>query len=385
MEKFLDPIFSISGVCILGFVITYTVDRITPAAAQTGTVTYQATGSTLSVAIDPLPINELKPILVNPLVVTLLPSGNPEVINADGRDVELKWPSVPVTDGAISIDNARHIVSIGGHFKPTGNSDNIHAALELRDQVTGGVAYLERMLIDITDRRHKNAFTLSDPDTIDSIYNTGDAVNFGGVVHATSPTYPSFVMVQSIIKGVSGQDPVGCSTCTSSHADGFHFRGPFDEVTFKDVHVSANYQGIFGAPAKNFHGLILDPHEQGGTLNFDNVTATVVEPPNLTAAEQVGWRYRATGYYLEAYNLRVEGRQSFFDINILPGGMYLETPTTETQHWLNFIGGKLVLHDEVSPGVATLDYVPDGRLIHGRSPNIPTLDLVGPGSEPIYQ
>ncbi len=359
MRQLLDPSSRSWGFVFWASVLLMPWTEITPAAAQTGTVTRQATGSTLSVAIDPLPINGLKPILVNPLVVTLLPSGNPEVINANGRDVELKWPSVPVTDGAISIDNARHIVSIGGHFKPKGNSDNIHAALELRDQVTGGVAYLERMLIDITDRRHKNAFTLSDPDTIDSIHNTGDAVNFGGVVHATNPT--------------------------SSHADGFHFRGPFDEVTFKDVHVSANYQGIFGAPAKNFHGLILDPHEQGGTLNFDNVTATVVEPPNLTAAEQVGWRYRATGYYLEAYNLRVESRQSFFDINILPGGMYLETPTTETQHWLNFIGGKLVLHDEVSPGAATLDYVPGGRLIHGRSPNIPTLDLVGPGSEPIYQ
>ena len=98
---------------------------------------------------DPLPVNELKPTLVNPLVVTLLPSGNPETINANGRDVELRWPSVPVTDGSIEIRGARHIVSVGGHFKPTGNSDENHGALEFRDQATGGVVYLERMLIDI--------------------------------------------------------------------------------------------------------------------------------------------------------------------------------------------------------------------------------------------
>ena len=73
---------------------------------------------------DPLPVNELKPTLVNPLVVTLLPSGNPETINANGRDVELRWPSVPVTDGSIEIRGARHIVSIAGHFTPMGKSDN---------------------------------------------------------------------------------------------------------------------------------------------------------------------------------------------------------------------------------------------------------------------
>ena len=73
MRQLLDPIFAILGICILGFGITYAMDRETPAAAQTGTVTRQATGSTLSVAIDPLPINGLKPILVNPLVVTSFP------------------------------------------------------------------------------------------------------------------------------------------------------------------------------------------------------------------------------------------------------------------------------------------------------------------------
>ncbi len=338
---------------------------------------------------DPLPVNELKPTLVNPLVVTLLPSGNPETINANGRDVELRWPSVPVTDGSIEIRGARHIVSIAGHFTPMGKSDNNVGALEFRDQVTGGVAYVERMLIDIAGRRNKDPYVRSDPDAIQGVPATGDAIDFGGVVPYNSKfkaSYPSFVMVKSIITGVSGQHPPGCDTCSPAHADGFETVGPFDTLTFKDVHVFSNYQGIFGAPAKNFHGKILDPDEQGGHIILDNVTATVVEPPNLTEAEQVGWRFRATGYYLEAHNLRVEGKQSFFDIDVGPGGMYLDTPTTETQNWLNFIGGKTVLHNAIDANSATIEYTtpPNQILRRGISPNVPTLDEVGPQSAPIF-
>jgi Ca2+-binding RTX toxin-like protein len=324
----------------------------------------------------------LKPVLSNPLVVTLKASGNPDIINANGRDVELRWPSVPVTDTTIEIRNARHIHSIGGHFKPTGADNDSHRALEIRDQVTGGVAYLERMLIDVSARSHQQAYVHSDPDAIDKIPVTGDAIGFGGVVSATAPTYPSFVMVQSIVKGVSGQHPNGCTTCTGSHADAFQLRGPIDNVTFKDVHVSSTYQGIFGAPANNFYGEIVPPEKQqkaGGVITLDNVTATVVKPEGLTSQEAVGWRSRATGYYLESYSLRVEGEQSYFNIDVGPGGMYLETPSDEG-NWLQFIGGKTVLHTAIDANSASISYAPGAVLTKGKSPNIPDESMVGPGS-----
>jgi hypothetical protein len=343
-----------------------------------------------------LPVNPLKPTLVDPLVVTLLPSGNPAVINAGTRDVQIVWPDVPVTDDAIEIRGGRHIHSIAGHFKPTGNSDN-NTALKFRDQMTGGVTYLERMLIDITDRRYQNAYMHSDPVTIDSVDNTGDGIQFGGVINATNPSYPSFVMVKSIIKGVSGQDPSGCTTCTGAHADGFETVGPTDKVTFKDVHIYSNYQGIFAAPALNYYGQVLDPHEQNlNGVHFDNVTCTVVKPPNLSSTDLTKWRFRAVGYYLEGYNLRAAGKQSYWDLSVGPGGIYLDTPSTETQGWLNFMGGKYVLHTEVSPqtnpktatftsGGTPFDYIPGAILTQGISPNAPTEAEVGPGSAPIYR
>jgi hypothetical protein len=343
-----------------------------------------------------LPVNPLKPTLVDPLVITLQPSGNPAVISAGTRDVQIVWPDVPVTDDAIEIRGGRHIHSIAGHFKPTGNSDN-NTALKFRDQMTGGVTYLERMLIDITDRRYQNAYMHSDPVTIDSVDNTGDGIQFGGVINATNPTYPSFVMVKSIIKGVSGQDPSGCTTCTGAHADGFETVGPTDKVTFKDVHIYSNYQGIFAAPALNYYGQVLDPHEQNlNGVHLDNVTCTVVKPPNLSSTDLTKWRFRAVGYYLEGYNLRAAGKQSYWDLSVGPGGIYLDTPSTETQGWLNFMGGKYVLHTEVSPqtnpktatftsGGTPFDYIPGAILTQGISPNAPTEAEVGPGSAPIYR
>ena len=319
----------------------------------------------------------LKPVLTNPLVVTLKPSGNPDVINANGRDVELRWPSVPVTDPTIVITGAADIHSIGGHFKPTGADDNSHGALDIRNQVTGGVAYLERMLIDLSGRTHKQAYIHSDPDAIDKIPVTGDAIGFGGVVSATSPTYPSLVMVQSVVKGVSGQHPSGCSTCTSAHADAFQLRGPFDDLTFKDVHVYSTYQGFFVAPANNYYGETVPPGKQqkaGGVITFDNVTATVVKPEGLTAEEAGEWRARASGFYMESYSLRQEGKQSHFNIDIVePGGIWLEIPASESANaWLNFIAGKTVLHDTINASTAAIEYANPGAILRRvQSPNVP--------------
>jgi hypothetical protein len=348
---------------------------------------------------EPLPACAGKPTLSNPMIVNLQPSGNPNLIDADGRDVELRWPAVPVTDDAIEIRDARHIVSIAGHFKPTGNSDN-NTAFKLLSQRTGGVAYLERMLIDITDRRYQNDYMHSDPDTIQSVHNTGDAIQFGGQVPYNAglqTTYPSFILNTAIIKGVSGQDPQGCTTCGGAHADGFETVGPSASVSFKDAHFFSNYQGIFAAPALNFYGQYLEPHEQNlNGVSFENVTATVVKPPNLSSADLTKWRYRAVGYYLEGYNLRAEGKQSYWDLSVDSGGLWLDTPASETQNWLNFIGGKTVLHTEVTPattpksatftsGGTPFDYIPGATLWNGVSPNAPTLAEVGPASSPICE
>lgn len=347
-----------------------------------------------------LPVNPLKPTLVDPLVVNLtVGNNNPDIIDANGQDVLLVWPDGIVTDDAIEIREARHIHSIGGDFRPAGDS-NVNAALKIQQGKTGGVTYLERMYIDISGRRYQNDFMHSDPDTIQSVDNTGDAIMFGGQVPYNAnlqTTYPSFVMEKSIILGVSGQDPQGCTTCGGAHADGFETVGPTDKVTFKDIYVESNYQGIFVAPAKNFYGEYLDPDEQNlNGVDLQNVTAVVIEPAGLSSTDQTKWRFRATGFYMEGHNLRVENRQSCWVIDILGDGkLYLDTPTTETQDWLNFIGGKTVLHTVTSdPDIAVFDfngptcnYVPDAndRLIHGVSPTRPMPNEVGPNSPEIYQ
>jgi hypothetical protein len=377
-------------------------------AQNTETGKFDCVGYTIQNAIapepDPLPSCTGKPTLVNPLVINLVAgANNPKFTDANGRDVVLNWPAGIVTTDTIEIRDARHIVSIGGDFRPAGVSNDNVGALELRDQRAGGVSYLERMYIDITNRRFRDEITQADPGSIKSITTTGDAIDLGGVVPydfiTPQPvtTNPDFYLVKSILTGISGQHPPGCANCSHAHADGFEFVGPSGKVVFKDVHVSSNYQSIFVAPHKNFHGLYLEPHEQNtGGITFDNVTATLVEPPNLTTQQQSDWRFRANSYYMEAYNLRQENRQSCFDIDIAGDGkLYLETPSTESGNWLNFMGGKTVLHTEVSPGVATFDddvavcdaYVtdPNDRLIKGRSPNIPLRAEVGPGSEPICE
>jgi len=130
-----------------------------------------------------------------------------------------------------------------------------------------------------------------------------------------------------------------------------------------------------------------DKLTDGGVIVFDNATSTVIKPANLTSSEASGWRGRASGYYLESYSLRQEGEQSYFNMEVDPtGGMYLEIPSSEDTSqnaWLNFIAGKTVLHTPTSPTTATFSYIPGAILNKGRSPNIPTEDMVGPASAPI--
>ena len=170
------------------------------------------------------------------------------------------------------------------------------------------------------------------------------------------------------------------------HADAFQLRGPIDNVTFKDVHVSSTYQGFFVAPANNYYGEIVPPEKQqkaGGVITFDNVTATVVKPSGLTTAEADEWRDRASGFYMESYSLRQEGKQSYFNIDIVePGGIWLEMPATESAStWLSFIAGETVLHDAIDANTATIEYANLGAILRrGQSPNIPDKSMVGPGS-----
>lgn len=325
-----------------------------------------------------------KPALTNPLVVTVPVSGSPINIDADGQDVIIQWPNEPSTITCVKITDSGHIHCIGGHFKPTGQDDTNQGALEFQNIRDGKTVYLERMEIDLSARSHKPSI-YNDAYAIDAIPITGDAIGFGGVVSATAPTYPNFAMVRSIMKGVSGQHPAGCNACSAAHADGFQLRGPIGDVTFKDVHTDSVYQGLFLAPANDYYGTVLEPPQQirtGAVIRFDNVTATVKKPAGLTTAEAAEWRSRAVGYYLESYALRSQNKMSYFPMEIGPGGLWLEIPTDES-NWLNFIGGKTVLHHSIDADTASIDYIPDGILRRGRSPNCPTVSMTGPGSAPI--
>ena len=91
-------------------------------------------------------------------------------------------------------------------------------------------------------------------------------------------------------------------------------------------------------------------------------------------------RDRAAGFYMESYSLRQEGKQSYFDIDVGPGGIWLETPESAST-WLSFIAGETVLHDAIDANTATIEYANSGAILRrGQSPNIPDKSMVGPGS-----
>lgn len=325
-----------------------------------------------------------KPAVTSPTIVNVPVSGSPINLDGDGRDIILQWPSQPSTITCIKITDAGHIHSIAGHYTPTGQDDANQGAFEFQNMRDGASVYMERMEIDLAGRSHKPSI-FNDPYAIAKIPITGDAFGFGGVVSATNPTYPSFAMLQSIVKGVSGQHPNGCNACSGAHADGFQLRGPFRDAVFDTIWVESVYQGLFLAPANDYYGTIMTPEQQqavGGIIRFNNVTATVKKPAGLTTTEAEGWRLRATGYYLESYALRSQGKQSYFNIEVGSGGMWLETPADEGS-WLNFIGGKTVLHTAIDADSANITYVPGGILRRGKSPNCPTIAMTGPGSAPL--
>ncbi len=92
-----------------------------------------------------------KPKLNDPYIINLKSSGNPSIYKVNGRDVLIKWPQTAVTDPTIKIIGPRHVVSIGGYFRPTGTDNSSQGALEIVQQKTGGISYLERMRIDLTN------------------------------------------------------------------------------------------------------------------------------------------------------------------------------------------------------------------------------------------